>query len=318
MKPRTLSLVAVAALALTGCASSTDRASTSQSSSNSPISSVDDLIRMYIIHGGECKNREKTLRTDDSEFTMCNDRLRFQVYPHGEVADSELTANADVGNYILYRDNWMILSTKKQLVDEAETHVDAIRHPDPEKRHTASSSSSPSPSPSPFTTFTPTEKKALEAAGLDPNSEASSSMLELMHQSCESPRLGYTSKDVPWSESQRKGVEADLILCPDHPDRAEIEAEMKGGEETDAKKSQGLIIEPGTHKVGDQITPGTFVTESKNDKPFQQCYWERLDSTGNIIDNNFITSAFRAEVTIDPSDYSFNSTGCGQWTMAGQ
>jgi hypothetical protein len=204
----------------------------------------------------------------------------------------------------------MILSPKKQLIDEAETLVDATRYPDPDKRHAAS--------PSPSVTFTLTEKKVPEADGLDPNSPASASSLETMHKLCKEPRLGYTSKDVPWSESQRKGVEANLILCPDHPDRAEVEAEMKGGDETDAEKSQGLTIEPGTHKVGDQITPGTFVTESKNDKPFQKCYWERLDSAGNIIDNNFITSAFRAEVTIDPSDYSFNSTGCGQWTMAGQ
>jgi hypothetical protein len=156
LKPRTLSLLAVAALALTGCASSTNQASTSESSSSSRIESVDDLIRMYVNHGGECKNREKTLRTDDSEFTMCNDRLRFQVYPHKDVPGSELTANADVGNYILYRDNWAIMSPKKQLVDEAETHVDAIRHPDPEPRKATppapTPAQTPDPTPSPSST----------------------------------------------------------------------------------------------------------------------------------------------------------------------
>lgn len=113
MKPRTLSLLAVAALALTGCASSTDQSSTSESSSSSRIESVDDLIRMYVNHGGECKNREKTLRTDDSEFTICNDRLRFQVFPHKEVTESAIAEDADGGNYIIYRDNWAIMSPKE-------------------------------------------------------------------------------------------------------------------------------------------------------------------------------------------------------------
>jgi hypothetical protein len=51
---------------------------------------VDNLFRMYVSHGGECKNRDKTYRTDDSEFTFYNDLLRFKVYPHKEVARSIL------------------------------------------------------------------------------------------------------------------------------------------------------------------------------------------------------------------------------------
>ena len=40
---------------------------------------------------------------------------------------------------------------------------------------------------------------------------------------------------------------------------------------------------------------------------------ERLDSSGEIIDNNFINSGFRAEVSIKSSDYSFTAEGCGEW-----
>lgn len=149
LKPRTLSLLAVAALALTGCASSTDRASTSESSSSSRIESVDDLIQMYVSHGGECRNRHKTYRADDSEFAFCNEHLQFQVFPHKEVTESAIAEDAAAGNYILYRDNWAIMSLKKQLIDEAETHVDAIRHPDPDKVHTTSPSPTPTQTPDP-------------------------------------------------------------------------------------------------------------------------------------------------------------------------
>ncbi|MEW1990040.1 hypothetical protein AB0365_15485, partial [Brevibacterium casei] len=59
------------------------------------------------------------------------------------------------------------------------------------------------------------------------------------------------------------------------------------------------------------IQPGTYVAESET--PFENCYWERLDSSGEIIDNNFINSGFRAEVSIKSSDYSFTAEGCGEW-----
>jgi len=44
---------------------------------------------------------------------------------------------------------------------------------------------------------------------------------------------------------------------------------------------------------------------------------QRLDNAGEIIDNNFISAAPRAEVTIRPSDYAFNSEDCGRWVRIG-
>lgn len=69
----------------------------------------------------------------------------------------------------------------------------------------------------------------------------------------------------------------------------------------------------GTFKVGDTVRPGTYVSES--DVPLDGCYWERTDADGNIIDNNFIGSAFRVQVTIADGDYSFTSSKCGRWKM---
>lgn len=67
----------------------------------------------------------------------------------------------------------------------------------------------------------------------------------------------------------------------------------------------------GDYKVGTgtgELSHGTYVaTDVKN------CYWERLDANGNIIDNNFINAAPRAQVTVRSSDYAVNFEGCGGW-----
>jgi hypothetical protein len=70
----------------------------------------------------------------------------------------------------------------------------------------------------------------------------------------------------------------------------------------------------GTHLVGDEIQPGTYYIEGD----IENCYWERQDSRGNIIDNYFTLGARRVEVTIRPSDYVFLSDGCaGPWRPVG-
>ncbi len=46
-------------------------------------------------------------------------------------------------------------------------------------------------------------------------------------------------------------------------------------------------------------------------------YWERMNSVGETIDNLFTVAAARVEVTIDASDYAFNSTRCVQWSKTG-
>lgn len=67
----------------------------------------------------------------------------------------------------------------------------------------------------------------------------------------------------------------------------------------------------GGRSDGDATIPGTYVVLDVED-----CYWERLDDKGEIIDNNFIMAAPRVEVTIRSTDYAFNST-CGRWVRIG-
>lgn len=87
-----------------------------------------------------------------------------------------------------------------------------------------------------------------------------------------------------------------------------------GGSATDGNDSgSSKSFTTGTFKVGKDIAAGNYVTEAIT--KFDSCYWERKDSAGNIIDNNYVGSAFRAEVIILDTDYSFTSQNCGEWHL---
>ncbi|HCB59602.1 MAG TPA: hypothetical protein DEP82_17255 [Arthrobacter bacterium] len=76
-----------------------------------------------------------------------------------------------------------------------------------------------------------------------------------------------------------------------------------------ADEAAGIVFSDGVRTVGKDIQPGVYVSIGN----LSDCYWERLDSSGEILDNNFIMGAPRAQVTVRSSDFAFNSTGCGQW-----
>lgn len=72
-----------------------------------------------------------------------------------------------------------------------------------------------------------------------------------------------------------------------------------------------ISIGNGKFLVGTDVQPGTYtITE-----PVEDCYWERSDSQGNIVANNFISIAPSVTVTISPSDAGFTSQGCGLWKL---
>ncbi|MFD8777537.1 hypothetical protein [Streptomyces sp. NPDC059916] len=57
------------------------------------------------------------------------------------------------------------------------------------------------------------------------------------------------------------------------------------------------------------IAPGTYRTSGD----LANCYWERTTKSGQIIDNNFATSAQSITVTIAVSDGQFTTRDCGTW-----
>lgn len=111
------------------------------------------------------------------------------------------------------------------------------------------------------------------------------------------------------TEAEAQEVAGALTICPEHPDAAHL-----------AESAESYLDDPpappistGVHIVGEDIEPGTYVTERSDGKAFSACYWERTDADGGIIDNHFSGSATRVQVTIHASDHSFHSDGCGTW-----
>lgn len=163
--------------------------------------------------------------------------------------------------------------------------------------------------------LTELEVYAVETAGYD---DASS--LRHLYGMCAASHLGDFDELRPWSEPQVMEAEGALDLCPDHPEReiveeriGEVDERHEAMEEREAARDRGEYFGPGAYLVGDEMQPGTYVAESESG--FEGCYWERLDNAGNVIDNNFIHQGFRAEVTIQESDYSFSSERCGGWEL---
>jgi len=72
----------------------------------------------------------------------------------------------------------------------------------------------------------------------------------------------------------------------------------------------------GTYVVGNgpnQIPPGTYVSAKPNGALIKDAYWERTSASGDIIDNNFVSSAQQVTVTIASGDGQFTSSGMGTW-----
>lgn len=76
----------------------------------------------------------------------------------------------------------------------------------------------------------------------------------------------------------------------------------------------------GTWLVGDgpkQIPPGTYRVTGAPGKMITDGYWERTSTSGDIIANNFVSSAQEVTVTISPTDGQFTSKRMGTWKPVG-
>ncbi|MFI6029896.1 hypothetical protein [Amycolatopsis magusensis] len=154
--------------------------------------------------------------------------------------------------------------------------------------------------------LTEREQEAFRASGYD--AEASITTLYGLCAEVDSTNT-YASGKHSASASQVQEILGVLALCPDHPHAAKLKATAdRGVADADLEKA-GRLFGAGTFRVGEEVKPGKYVSEGD----IEGCYWERTDSKGEIIDNNFVNSAKRVEVTIRSGDYSFHSERCGQW-----
>ncbi|WP_406250335.1 hypothetical protein ACI7YT_09020 [Microbacterium sp. M] len=113
----------------------------------------------------------------------------------------------------------------------------------------------------------------------------------------------------PINEVQQAEANGVLALCPDHPS-ADV---MANGSKEQQERNAGLRFGAGVFEVGTQIQPGLYRATGE----ISDCYWERLDAAGEIIDNNFVSAATQVELTIEPSDFSVHFTSCGEFVKVG-
>lgn len=122
----------------------------------------------------------------------------------------------------------------------------------------------------------------------------------------------YAEADFVMSGEQIPEALGALLLCPNHPHAAAWRKSIARGSKQYALEKSGRSFGAGVYRVGKEIKPGTYVVTGD----IEDCYWERQNRNGGIIANDFIDAAKRVQVTIRAGDYSFNSTGCGQWEPA--
>lgn len=155
-------------------------------------------------------------------------------------------------------------------------------------------------------TLTPIEQQAFTASGYTDQIS-----IKTLYGLCASvnPNHTYVSPAHSLSANQIPEVTGMLTLCPNHPQASQLHDAITRGQADAAAAAAGELFYSGTFLVNSEIPPGTYAAEGE----ITNCYWERTDAKGEIIDNNFVTGARRVEVTVRASDYSFHNEGCGQW-----
>ena len=159
-----------------------------------------------------------------------------------------------------------------------------------------------------FGPLTPLEQQAVTAAGYPDET----SVKTLYGMCTPSAHSAYTSTPAA-APGQIAEINGMLTLCPGHPLAAALQESAARGQAEAEAAAAGELFYAGTFLVGSQVQPGTYVIEGE----IKNCYWERTDASGEIIDNNFVVGAQRVEVTIRSTDYSFHNEGCGKWQKVG-
>ncbi|MFD8887701.1 hypothetical protein ACFV0H_35200 [Streptomyces erythrochromogenes] len=92
-----------------------------------------------------------------------------------------------------------------------------------------------------------------------------------------------------WTKTLEEAVSGDYEVWLSNGDY-EVSSEQQPGEKS---------VKPGTYRIKGDL---------------ENCYWERLTRSGEIIDNNFASAAREITVTVRASDGLFRSEGCeGAW-----
>lgn len=151
--------------------------------------------------------------------------------------------------------------------------------------------------------YSTTEQQAATAAGYDTVEK-----VDTLWSMCSQREHSYATRGA-LNSAQQAEANGMLILCPDHPG-ANV---MANGSQEQNERNAGLRFGDGVREVNTRIQPGIYRTTG----PVENCYWARLDSAGGIIDNNFVLAATQVEVTVQGTDFSLHTDGCGELVKVG-
>lgn len=107
-------------------------------------------------------------------------------------------------------------------------------------------------------------------------------------------------------------IEEGAIAC----EAQAIAAAEQAAADAEVAERQARLTEPkfnGVFVVGVDIAPGTWQATPD----IQNCYWQRTDAQGEIIDNHFGSTGAGLTVNVRGSDYSVEFDGCGEWSYLG-
>lgn len=91
------------------------------------------------------------------------------------------------------------------------------------------------------------------------------------------------------------------------------EAELAAREQAVGIRQQEIdatSFGPGVHRVGHDIQPGRYRADHTGGR---SCYWAKLRENDSIIQNHLQREPGVVNVTIEPSVYKFETSGCGTW-----
>lgn len=137
--------------------------------------------------------------------------------------------------------------------------------------------------------------------------------LDLLYGMC-----GATEFSTGWNGSTSQELLGATLLCPNHPMAADMKATALAGIELHAKTTaeeaasnkalaEGRQVGPGNYLIGVDVQPGTWQTVG--DK-VTDCYWEVSDAQGNILANNFVSTAPQFTIEVPDGPGGFTVQGC--------
>lgn len=155
--------------------------------------------------------------------------------------------------------------------------------------------------------YTDIQRAAVAAAGYQ-----NISSLDTLYGLCAEVAGPYVTRGIV-SDAQAQEVSGMLTLCPNFPAAAPLLAASAAAQQAAAERIAGTRVGGGVFDIGTGIQPGLYQSTGS----VENCYWERLDAAGEVIDNNFVGAANQVQITVEPSDFSLHIAGCGELARIG-